>query len=115
MKTNHLKRNFSLTLLLTTPLYIVHGKNTTEKLEKPNILWIVVDDIGVELPCYGERSIKTRNIDRLVREGTLFSKAFLTASISSPSRSAMITGMYQTTIGANNHLSGRGEKNNSSF
>ena len=75
---------------------------------KPNILWIVMDDVGVELPCHGEKSIQTPNIDRLVREGTRFERAFLTSSVCSPSRSVMITGMYQTTIGAHHHRSGRG-------
>jgi arylsulfatase A-like enzyme len=75
---------------------------------KPNILWIVMDDVGAQLPCYGEKSIQTPNIDRLVREGTRFDQAFLTCSVCSPSRSAMITGMYQTTIGAHHHRSGRG-------
>lgn len=74
----------------------------------PNILWIVMDDVGVELPCYGEKAIQTPNIDRLVREGTRFDRAFLTSSVCSPSRSAMITGRYQTTIGAHHHRSGRG-------
>ena len=74
----------------------------------PNILWIVMDDVGAELPCYGEKKIQTPNIDRLVREGTKFDRAFLTASVCSQSRSAMITGMYQTTIGAHHHRSGRG-------
>lgn len=75
---------------------------------KSNILWIVMDDIGAQLPCYGEKSIQTPHIDRLVREGTRFENAFLTCSVCSPSRSAMITGMYQTTIGAHHHRSGRG-------
>jgi arylsulfatase A-like enzyme len=75
---------------------------------KPNILWIVMDDVGAELPCYGEKTIRTPSIDRLVREGTRFDRAFLTSSVCSPSRSAMITGMYQTTIGAHHHRSGRG-------
>lgn len=76
--------------------------------EKPNILWIVMDDVGAELPCYGEKTIQTPNIDRLVREGTKFDRAFLTSSVCSPSRSAMITGMVQTSIGAHHHRSGRG-------
>ena len=75
---------------------------------RPNILWIIMDDVGAELPCYGEKHIRTPNIDRLVREGTKFDRAFLTASVCSPSRSAMITGMYQTTIGAHHHRSGQG-------
>jgi arylsulfatase A-like enzyme len=67
-----------------------------------------MDDVGAELPCYGKQPIQTPNIDRLVREGTRFDRAFLTASVCSPSRSAMITGMYQTSIGAHHHRSGHG-------
>jgi len=81
---------------------------TTLAADRPNILWINMDDIGAELPCYGEKAIQTPNIDRLVREGTKFDQAFLTASVCSPSRSAMITGMYQTSIGAHHHRSSRG-------
>ncbi|MBM3860009.1 MAG: sulfatase [Verrucomicrobia bacterium] len=75
---------------------------------KPNILWIIMDDVGVEFPCYGEKAIQTPNVDRLAREGTLFTRAIITAPVCSPSRSAMITGMYQTSIGAHQHRSGRG-------
>lgn len=81
---------------------------TTLAADRPNVLWIVMDDIGAELPCYGEKAIQTPNIDRIVREGTKFDRAFLTAPVCSPSRSAMITGMYQTSIGAHQHRSGRG-------
>ncbi len=73
-----------------------------------NVLWINMDDVGAQMPCYGEVAIQTPHIDRLVREGTLFTRAFLTAPVCSTSRSAMITGMYQTTIGAHHHVSGRG-------
>lgn len=75
---------------------------------KPNILWIIMDDIGAEWPCYGNKDIRTPNVDRLVREGTRFEHAYLTAPVCSSSRSAMITGMYQTTIGAHHHRSGQG-------
>ena len=99
--------------LLSYALFLVmlpesHAANPSSPPGKPNILWIVMDDVGAELPCYGEKKIQTPNIDRLVREGTKFDRAFLTTSVCSPSRSAMITGMYQTTIGAHHHRSGRG-------
>jgi arylsulfatase A-like enzyme len=97
-----------LAVLLFAPLAVLQAADAPKPAARPNILWIVMDDVGAELPCYGEKRIQTPNIDRLVREGTLFERAFLTASVCSPSRSAMITGMYQTTIGAHHHRSGRG-------
>jgi len=89
--------------LMVTSLQAASVKQTQH-----NILWIIMDDVGIEMPCYGETTIQTPNIDRLVREGTRFQNAFLTCSVCSPSRSAMITGMYQTTIGAHHHRSGQG-------
>ena len=75
---------------------------------KPNVLWFVVDDMSANFSCYGETLIQTPNVDRLAREGTRFTNAFVTAPVCSPCRSALITGMYQTTIGAHHHRSGRG-------
>lgn len=75
---------------------------------RPNVLWFVVDDMSPNFSCYGETAIRTPQVDRLAREGVRFTRAYLTAPVCSPSRSAMITGMYQTTIGAHHHRSGRG-------
>lgn len=75
---------------------------------RPNILWFIVDDMSANFSCYGEKLIETPNVDRLAREGTRFSRAFVTAPVCSPCRSALITGMYQTSIGAHHHRSGRG-------
>jgi arylsulfatase A-like enzyme len=77
--------------------------------KRPNIVWIIVDDMSANFSCYGEKTIKTPHVDKLAAEGTRFSKAFVTAPVCSPCRSALITGCYQTTIGAHNHRSGRGE------
>ena len=77
--------------------------------ERPNVLWFVVDDMSANFGCYGEQAIATPNVDRLAKEGMRFSRAYVTAPVCSPCRSALITGMYQTTIGAHNHRSGRGE------
>jgi arylsulfatase A-like enzyme len=76
---------------------------------RPNIVWIVVEDMSAHFSCYGERAIATPEVDRLAREGLRFERAFVTAPICSTSRSAMITGRYQTSIGAHHHRSGRGE------
>ncbi len=77
--------------------------------EKPNIVWIFAEDQSDHYGPYGETLAKTPNIDRLAAEGTKFTRAFVTAPVCSPSRSALVTGMHQTTIGAHNHRSGRGE------
>lgn len=75
---------------------------------RPNIVWIIVDDMSANFSCYGEKLIQTPHVDRMAREGTRFRKAFVTAPVCSPCRSALITGMYQTSIGAHHHRSGRG-------
>ena len=77
--------------------------------ERPNIVWIFVDDMSANFSCYGEKTIETPRVDALAREGTRFSRAFVTAPVCSPCRSALITGMYQTSIGAHHHRSGRGK------
>lgn len=73
--------------------------------KRPNIIWIVAEDACPNLGCYGEKSIKTPNLDSLAQKGLRFDAAFVTSPVCSPSRSAMITGMYPTTLGAHNHRS----------
>jgi N-sulfoglucosamine sulfohydrolase len=67
---------------------------------RPNVLWIVADDMGFEIGAYGDPLARTPNIDRLAAEGVRFSNAFATAGVCAPSRAALITGSYATTIGA---------------
>ncbi|MGD9646912.1 MAG: sulfatase [Pirellulales bacterium] len=75
---------------------------------RPNIVWIFVDDMSANFSCYGEQLIETPHVDRLAREGARFPHAYVTAPVCSPCRSALITGCYQTSIGAHHHRSGRG-------
>jgi len=70
---------------------------------RPNIIWILSEDISPNLGCYGEPLIQTPNIDKLAAGGVRFTRAYTTAPVCSPSRSAIITGQYQTRIGAHNH------------
>ena len=76
---------------------------------RPNILWFVVDDMSANFSCYGEKAIETPNVDKLAAEGLLFSKAYATSPVCSTFRTALITGMYQNSIGAHHHRSGRGK------
>ncbi len=95
-------------LILGALVWLV-SSSVTQAAEKPNILWFVVDDMSTNFSCYGETAIETPNVDRLAAEGTKFTRAYVTAPVCSTCRSALITGMYQTAIGAQNHRSGRGE------
>ena len=76
---------------------------------QPNVIWFVIDDMSPSFGCYGETLIQTPAVDKLAAEGTKFTRAYVTAPVCSTCRSALITGMYQTTIGAHHHRSGRGE------
>jgi len=81
---------------------------TPKERTRPNIVWIIVEDTSCDFGYQGQKLVNTPNVDRLAREGTVFSNAYVTAPVCSPCRSAMITGMYQTAIGAHNHRSSRG-------
>ncbi|MCC9644934.1 sulfatase [Rhodopirellula sp. JC740] len=72
--------------------------------DRPNVLWIISDDLGPELGCYGYPDVQTPNLDRLASEGRRFEKAFSTSPVCSSSRSAFQTGHYQTEIGYHHHL-----------
>ena len=71
--------------------------------DRPNILWISLEDTTPRFGCYGDLIARTPNIDRLAAGGCRFPNAFSTAGVCAPSRSAIITGMYQTSIGTHHH------------
>ena len=93
--------------IIALGLSLCNAALATDK-ERPNILWIVVDDMSCDFGYQGQSLVNTPHVDRLAKEGVVFSNAYVTAAVCSSSRSAMITGMYQTSIGAHNHPSGRG-------
>jgi N-sulfoglucosamine sulfohydrolase len=64
-----------------------------------NVVLIVADDHGRDLGCYGNRVIKTPNLDRLAAEGTRFENAFCTTASCSPSRSVLLSGLHTHTNG----------------
>jgi arylsulfatase A-like enzyme len=78
-----------------------------DKLPQPNFLWLIAEDFGPHLGCYGTKEVQTPNLDRLAADGVRYTQFFTTCPVCSPSRSAFMTGMYQTTIGAHNHRSHR--------
>lgn len=59
-----------------------------------NVVLIVADDLGLQLGCYGNKVIKTPNLDALAKRGVRFTKAYSTVASCSPSRASIYTGMY---------------------
>jgi arylsulfatase A-like enzyme len=93
-----------LTLCLTP---LVRAQKSAKK--RPNIIFILADDLGYgDLGSYGQKLVKTPNLDRLANEGTRFTNVYASAPVCAPSRASMITGMHQghAYIRGNNDKSG---------
>jgi arylsulfatase A-like enzyme len=77
----------SLTLISCTP--------TESKKNLPNIIYILADDLGYgDLSCYGQKRFSTPNIDKLAKDGMLFTQHYSGCTVSAPSRSSLLTGMH---------------------
>ena len=69
-------------------------------MPSPNIVFILIDDMGQrDLGCYGSTFYETPNIDRLAREGMLFTDAYAACPVCSPTRGSILTGRYPATLG----------------
>src|SRR4051812_7231204 len=89
---------FLLTLFLTLS---VGGSPTTVRetvrsnKQKPNIIFILADDLGYgDLGCYGQKRIKTPNVDRMAAEGLRFTQAYAGTTVCAPSRCVLMTGLH---------------------
>jgi len=72
---------------------------------RPNILWITCEDMSPLLGCYGDAFAVTPNLDRLAQEGVRYTRAFASASVCTPARSSLITGVFASSLGTQ-HLRG---------
>lgn len=74
---------------------------------RPNVLFVLADDMGWgDLSCYGNPHMKTPNLDRVARQGTLFTQFYVNGSVCSPTRSAFMTGMFPARNRMHGHLAG---------
>jgi N-sulfoglucosamine sulfohydrolase len=80
--------------------------------DRPNILWIIAEDLGPELGSYGHPEAYTPYLDGLASEGVRYTRAFTVAPVCSVSRSAFMTGMHAIAIDAHNHRSHREKGDN---
>lgn len=68
--------------------------------DRPNIVWLVTEDMGPYISSFGDNSIQTPNLSRLANEGVRYPNLFSPSGVCAPSRAAIATGMYPTSIGA---------------
>src|SRR5690242_5458587 len=72
---------------------------------KPNLVLILTDNHGAwTLGCYGNRDIRTPNIDRLAREGILFTSCYSSNAVCSPTRATLLTGLMPSQHGVHTYL-----------
>jgi arylsulfatase A-like enzyme len=94
-----MKQILSLCALLLVPLTCL------EAADRPNILWITSEDNSPYLGCYGDPQAQTPHLDRLAAEGVRYRHAFANAPVCSTARTTLITGMYASSLGVQNHRS----------
>lgn len=95
-----------IVLLLFSLIFYSSCKKDIETTEKPNILWLVFEDMSPQfIGAYGNNVVKTPTIDSLINIGTRFDAAFSTGAVCSPSRYTIITGTRTFEYGTGHHRS----------
>ena len=98
-----------LATLATMALLACAALAADEGPTKPNVVFILTDNHGPwTLGCYGNPDIRTPNIDRLAKEGTLFTRAFAPNAVCSPTRATLLTGLMPSQHGVHRFLGGGG-------
>ena len=88
-------KNKYLAFTLLTPLLSTSSAYAQNTAGKPNVIIILADDLGYgDLECYGEKNVKTPNVNKLAKQGFRFTDGHAVAATSTPSRYSMLTGEY---------------------
>ena len=76
-------------------------------MPQPNILFILIDDLGArDLGCYGSSFYETPNLDRLASQGMLFTQAYASCPVCSPTRASIMSGKYPARVGITQFIGG---------
>jgi len=80
-------------------LFCAFGAHAQSGAKRPNILFVVAEDMNLQLGLYGDKTAITPNLDAFAKQAIRYDRAFSTAPVCAPSRSAIITGVHQQTLG----------------
>ena len=94
-------RNFLIALTIATLAFSASAAKAAES--RPNVLFLICDDLNCDLACYGHPQVKTPNLDRLAARGVRFENAHCQYPLCGPSRASFMTGLYadQTLVRRN--------------
>jgi len=107
LKNNHvlfLLGVFVLIILGVTLVFVSRFEGRTAEIpvfemrDRPNILWLVLEDMSPTLPAYGDDTITTPNISRLAREGVTYTNVYSPSGVCSPSRASLATGKCEVLV-----------------
>jgi arylsulfatase A len=102
------RRLFCLLVMAVIPVLTARTAGTDEAARRPNILFILVDDMGwADVGCNGSTFYETPNIDRLAAEGMRFTDAYAACPVCSPTRAGILTGRYPARLRLTDYLKGR--------
>jgi arylsulfatase A-like enzyme len=110
MKKKLTRREFVASAVAASALAVAADSSTAAQTERPNVLYIMADDMGWgDLSCYGRPDYRTPNLDRLASEGVRFTQAYSAAPVCTPTRCAFVTGRYpaRTPVGLEEPLAWR--------
>src|SRR5476649_2943478 len=91
-------------IALVAALSIANFANAGDA-KKPNIIYILADDLGYgELGCYGQKKIKTPNLDKLAAQGLRFTQHYAGNAVCAPSRCVLMTGLHSGHAQVRNNI-----------
>ena len=90
---NQITKTLSKILFYSLIVFTISIQGFAQQKKKPNVLFIAVDDLKPELGCFGNKMIKTPNIDKLAKRGCLFKQNYVQQAVCGPTRASIMTGM----------------------
>src|SRR2546421_2384138 len=92
-------KHFNILLAFAVWSLIVPLSAQPASAPKPNILWVVTEDIGPQLGCYGDTYADTPNLDKLAAKGAIYLRAWSNGPVCAAARTTLITGVYSPSTG----------------